>query len=208
MENLKEIFEEFKKRIKNSNALDLPYLEKWKNDFLVDIDKQIDEIYEKKENLKILFLRRLELKKYKVGIFRQLLNLKVKQAISAPFIYSMIIPLMFTDLFLETYHQVCFPLYGIPLVDRKLYISYDRRLLSYLNWFEKLNCLYCSYANGLIAYAREIAACTERYWCPIKYSHRIRGEHSHYHLFNEFLDGENYHKRLEELRNFSKCDFK
>ena len=38
----------------------------------------------------------------------------------------------------------------------------DRYALSYLNVIEKLNCVYCEYVNGLIAYVQEIAARTEQ----------------------------------------------
>ena len=37
------------------------------------------------------------------------------------------------------------------------------------------NCTYCSYGNGLLAYACETASRTERYWCPIKHARRIIG---------------------------------
>lgn len=33
---------------------------------------------------------------------------------------------------------------------------------------EKVNCVYCSYFNGLMSYLREIAGRTEQYWCPIR----------------------------------------
>jgi hypothetical protein len=54
---------------------------------------------------------------------------------------------------------------------------FDRYHLAYLNVLEKLN---CAYANGLIAYVREIAGRTEQYWCPIKHARRVIGAHSHY----------------------------
>jgi len=36
--------------------------------------------------------------------------------LSAPFIYGMIVPALIWNLGLEIYHQICFRLYGIPLV--------------------------------------------------------------------------------------------
>ena len=62
------------------------------------------------------------------------------------------------DLLLEIYHRICFLLYKLPYVKRSTYIKIDRQKLSYLNWLEKLNCMYCSYANGLFHYASIIAA--------------------------------------------------
>ncbi len=89
--------------------------------------------------------------------------------LSLPFIYGMIVPLVFFDLCLEFYHHVCFPLYGIPLVKRSRYLRVDRQRLSYLEWTSKLHCLYCGYANGLAHYASVIVAATELYWCPIQH---------------------------------------
>ena len=64
---------------------------------------------------------------------------------------------------------MCFPIYGIERVQRRRYFAIDRHTLAYLNAIEKANCLYCSHANGVIAYVREVAARTEQYWCPIKH---------------------------------------
>ena len=43
------------------------------------------------------------------------------------------------------------------------YLAFDRHRLTYLNFAEKLNCEYCAYANGILAYFTEIAARTEQY---------------------------------------------
>ncbi len=45
-------------------------------------------------------------------------------------------------------------------VRRADYIVMDRWQLRYLNAMEIFHCAYCEYANGLIAYATEIAART------------------------------------------------
>lgn len=92
--------------------------------------------------------------------------------ISAPFIYTMIVPIVILDVFLEIYHRICFPLYGIAYVKRWQYIRMDRHQLSYLHWLEKINCAYCSYANGLAAYTVQIAGETEKYWCGIKHQEK------------------------------------
>ena len=63
---------------------------------------------------------------------------------------------------------------------RRDYFVFDRHHLAYLNAIEKLNCAYCSYANGLVAYVREIAGRTEQFWCPIKHARRAIGAHAHY----------------------------
>jgi len=89
--------------------------------------------------------------------------------ISVIFIYPMIVPLVVFDFFLEIYHNACFRLYGIPLIERSKYVRVDRHKLSYLNPLEKVNCAYCGYANGLLNYAVKIAGETEVYWCGIKH---------------------------------------
>lgn len=85
-----------------------------------------------------------------------------------PFIYGMVIPIAFIDLCTRIYQAVCFPIYGIELVERKSYTRYERSKLSYLDWIDRLNCDYCMYANGTIAYVREVLKRTEFNWCPIK----------------------------------------
>lgn len=120
--------------------------------------------------------------------------------LTAPVIYAGIVPFVLLDIFVSLFQAVCFPVYGIAKVKRSDYLVFDRHHLAYLNALEKLNCAYCSYANGLIAYAREIAARTEQYWCPIKHARRVIGTHARYALFDDYGDGEGYQQRLEELR--------
>ena len=120
--------------------------------------------------------------------------------LTSPVIYAGIVPFLLLDLFVSVFQTVCFPIYGIAKVKRADYFVFDRHHLAYLNALEKLNCAYCSYANGLIAYAGEIAARTEQYWCPIKHARRVIGTHARYRLFDEYGNGEGYQQRLEELR--------
>lgn len=123
--------------------------------------------------------------------------------LSAPFIYGMIIPASLWHLGLEIYHQICFRLYGIPRVNFREYFIYDRQLLSWLNVWEKINCIYCSYVNNLIRYSMEIGGRTERYWCPIKYYRRIKNPHSQYDKFVTKQNSQALRKQWEELRDFS-----
>ena len=89
---------------------------------------------------------------------------------------------------------------GIGRVERAAYIVFDRQHLAYLNAVEKMNCLYCGYANGVFAYLREIAGRTEQYWCPIRHARRLRSPHDHYQAFVEYGDAKGYHRRLPLLR--------
>ena len=129
-----------------------------------------------------------------------ILNAHPLVILTAPVIYMLIVPLALLDLCVTVYQAVCFPVYKIPKVKRADYFVFDRHHLAYLNALEKLNCAYCSYANGLIAYAREIVARTEQYWCPIKHARRVIGSHARYALFDDYGDGEHYQERLIELR--------
>jgi len=110
------------------------------------------------------------------------------------------VPVAMLDAWVSLYQLVCFRAYGIARVRRGDYIVFDREHLAYLNGIEKLNCMYCSYANGVFAYTREIAGRTEQYWCPIRHAKRVRAPHSHYRRFVDYGDAEGYRRRLLQLR--------
>lgn len=93
----------------------------------------------------------------------------LQHIVTMPFIYGFIIPLVILDISTEIYHRICFKAYGIPYVKRTVYISLDHKKLAYLTFQDKLNCMYCGYANGLLRYASAIGQETERYWCGIKH---------------------------------------
>ncbi len=133
-------------------------------------------------------------------LFRYVLGAHPKHVLTAPVIYSCIVPALLLDLWVSAYHAICFPVWGIPKVKRRDYIVVDRHHLPYLNLLEKLNCLYCGYFNGLIAYVREIAGRTEQYWCPIKHARQPRSIHNRYPLFVDYGDAEEYRRRLVYLR--------
>ena len=136
----------------------------------------------------------------KENLMRWFLDSRPRNIISLPFIYSMIIPFVLFDICVSLYQCICFPLYRINKVKRSRYIIIDRFHLKHLNSIEQFHCIYCGYANGLLSYVREVAARTEQYWCPIKHARRIIDRHLHYQNFIDFGDAENYHARLQELR--------
>lgn len=139
-------------------------------------------------------------RKLKNNFFRWLVTNRPQNLITAPIIYSMIIPLVVTDIFVTFYQLTCFPIYGIKKVKRGDYIIFDRHQLNYLNFIEKFHCTYCAYGNGMIAYVSEIVARTEQYFCPIKHARKILGTHGRYAQFLEFGDAESYEKKLEAIR--------
>jgi hypothetical protein len=139
-------------------------------------------------------------RKLKMNFFRWLVTNRPQNLITGPIIYAMVVPLLMLDLCVSLYQWACFPIYGIAKVRRSDYLVYDRRQLGYLNFIEKFHCTYCEYANGLIAYLREIVARTEVYFCPIKHAHKILGTHTHYNRFLDYGDAEQYEARLEAFR--------
>jgi hypothetical protein len=121
--------------------------------------------------------------------------------LTAPAIYSLIVPVALLDLWVTLYQAICFRAWGIARVRRSAYIVVDRHSLAYLNAVEKLNCVFCGYANGVFAYVREVAGRTEQYWCPIRHAKRIRAPHPRYRGFVEYGDAEGYKRRLIPLRD-------
>jgi len=121
-------------------------------------------------------------------------------ALTAPVIYSLIIPFALLDLFVTLYQRICFPVYGIERVNRADFIRVDRHHLAYLNALQKLNCIYCGYCNGLIGYVQEIAGRTEAYWCPIKHAARVGAHHAYYAQFVDYGDAEGFEAGLQASR--------
>ncbi len=157
-----------------------------------------DELARQKEELADRFLE-LQ-RRNKIGLWRYIRGSRWPVLLTAPLIYSGWIAFALLDAFVSLYQAVCFPVYGIPKVRRADFLVFDRADLPYLNAIEKFNCFYCSYGNGVVAYAREIAARTEQYWCPIKHARRIRDAHERYPRFFEHGDAEAYRLGLERLR--------
>jgi ABC-type multidrug transport system fused ATPase/permease subunit len=135
------------------------------------------------------------------GIWRFLGESSLSSLVTAPVIYSLVVPIALLDLWITVYQAVCFRAYGIARVKRSSYIVVDRQHLAYLNAIEKLNCVYCGYTNGVFAYVREVAGRTEQYWCPIRHARAVRGPHPHYRHFIDYGDAEGYRKRWLPLRN-------
>ena len=95
------------------------------------------------ENRKVRFEREMleRHRQFKVGVLRYLAGTPWRHLLSAPVIYSMIVPLLLLDLGVSLYQALCLPLYRIPKVKRRDYFSFDREQLAYLNLIEKFNCL-------------------------------------------------------------------
>lgn len=136
----------------------------------------------------------------RLNVFRWFLTVRPQNYLTMPVIYGMAVPLVLFDLCVSLYQWTCFPIYRIARVRRADYIVFDHHMLAYLNIIEKAHCLYCSYAVGVMAYASEIIARTEQYFCPIKHARKVLAAHSRYDRFLRFGDEEDFHGKLEALR--------
>jgi hypothetical protein len=136
----------------------------------------------------------------KIGLLTFLRKSPLAALVVAPAVYGLIVPLVFLDLGVHLFQLVCFSAWGMERLKRSDYIIVDRHRLAYLNGIEKLNCAYCGYANGVIAYAREAASRSEQYWCPIKHALRVRSPHQRYRGFIDYGDAHGFRSRLDELR--------
>lgn len=161
-----------------------------------------DQLQFRFHNGKVVFERELKArnKAFKTGLIAYIRNARLLVILTAPAIYLLIIPFVMLDIFVNFYQFVCFPVYGIPKVRRADYLVFDRLKLDYLNGIEKINCAFCSYGNGIVAYTQEIAARTEQYWCPIKHAQKVAAVHMHYPKFTDFGDGEQYRKQLGSIQ--------
>ena len=139
-------------------------------------------------------------RRFKTGLFKYILSADLLTVLTAPVIYAVIFPMVLLDISVTLYQHICFRVYGIPRVKRSDYFVFDRAHLAYLNLLEKINCAYCSYGNGLMAYAREVVARTEQYWCPIKHARKVLVAHPYYNGFVDYGDAEGYQRELENLR--------
>jgi len=140
-------------------------------------------------------------RRVKLGIFHWFLTVRPQNYLTMPIIYGAAVPLALFDLCISLYQAICFPVYRIARVQRSDYIVYDHQNLAYLNIIEKAHCLYCSYAVGLLAYAGEIIARTEQYFCPIKHARKMRAAHARYERFLEYGEADDFHGKLETFRD-------
>jgi hypothetical protein len=147
-------------------------------------------------------------RRLKIGVFRWILSVRPQNFLTMPVIYGMIVPMAMLDLAVTLYQAICFPVYRIAKVKRSDYIVIDHQHLAYLNAFEKVHCMYCSYAVGMLNYAREITARTEQYFCPIKHARKVISSHSRYRRFLTYGDAEQLHQKIEKFRENLKKEIK
>ncbi len=205
---LEKKLEEAKKILVNKKKVKIQRLEQLSEEIRGGFEERIERLSQRRNLISDAIRDKLKMRKWRVGVLKSIFTSKpwtiFKFTLSAPFIYGVFVPAVIFHIFMELYHQVAFRLYGIPLVKASEYFVFDRVLLSYLNWLEKINCFYCSYMNCLFAYCCEVGGRTERFWCPIKHARKAKGVHSQYSKFVEYLDAEEFRRKQDELRDFSK----
>lgn len=167
-----------------------------------EVQRRRAELHADFEHRRIRFEREVleQQRRFRAGLLAYIFGAELRHVATAPVIYAVFIPLVLADLFVTVYQYVCFPFYRIPRVKRSEHFFFDRSHLAYLNALEKLNCAYCSYANGLASYMREIVARTEQYWCPIKHARRLLHAHPYHDGFADYGDAEGYRRELRALR--------
>lgn len=180
----------------------LEKIKQLENELIEELQKQEAEFLFKISEQRIYFEKNVLIrhKEYAKRLLSYLRDAPLLHIVSAPFIWMCIIPSLFLDAVVSLYQWVCFAIYHIPKVKRRDYIVFDRRYLAYLNLIEKINCAYCSYFVGLIAYVQEIAARTEQFWCPIKHARHLKTLHSRYQKFVAYGDAEKYRTNIELVR--------
>ncbi|MFO1013522.1 MAG: hypothetical protein U1E50_07140 [Caulobacteraceae bacterium] len=119
---------------------------------------------------------------------------------AAPFIYGLLLPLALLDAAVSLYQAVCFRLWSVPRVKRSAYVGLSRHELTYLTRAQRVNCAYCSYANGVLAYAAEIASLTEQFWCPIQHPEPPPAPHGRYGGFLPYGQAEGARAGMARLR--------
>lgn len=173
-----------------------------------ELTKRREELRFHLENRRIVFeqeVLRIH-RELKTRATRYLIDANPLMILTAPVIYSLIVPIALLDLSVMAYQAICFPICRIPKVRRRDYLVFDRHHLAYLNIIEKINCAYCSYANGAVAFMREVASRTEIYWCPIKHARRVLGPHPHYQGFADFGDAQAYRAKLMQMKDGVKIE--
>ena len=187
------------------------------NSTVAEILKQLDELEDRlQETLhqsseeiafrlqhgKIIFEREFKLKnrEFRTGVIEYITHSRLTVLITAPVIYSLIVPFLLLDIFVSIYQAICFPIYHVSKVKRGDYLVFDRVKLDYLNGIEKFHCAYCTYCTGIIAYVCEVAARTEQYWCPIKHAQKLQGTHGRYPRFTDFGDGEQFRREIAKIK--------
>jgi hypothetical protein len=125
----------------------------------------------------------------------------------APIIWAPFPFVLVLDLFMELYHQLGFRLCNMERVNRSAYIQVlDRGRLEYLNWLEKIGCMYCGYINGIMLYWGEICQRTENYWCGIMHEKKSGFQTQKHQVEKNFSKFNNRKDHFDKYKEFFEKD--
>lgn len=82
-----------------------------------------------------------------------------------------ILPMFAIDVYTVIFQYVYFGIHHIPKLDRREYVVMDRHRLRGLSPTQKVNCVYCGYANGVAGFAKAVVEQMERFSCAVKHEH-------------------------------------
>jgi hypothetical protein len=110
----------------------------------VELAKRQEALRFRFEDRRIVFEREVSKVHYaiKTRASRYFIHANPLVVLTAPVIYSLLIPVVLLDIFVSVFQAICFPIYKIPKVRRRDYLIFDRHHLAYLNFIEKINCAY------------------------------------------------------------------
>lgn len=165
----------------------------------VEIAVRHAELKIKMEHGKAVFEEEVlqKLRERRISTWKYIKNADPNIIKTVPSIYLGLLPIVLLHAYIVFYQWTCFPAYGIPKVKVREYLIFDRARAPFLNIIQKINCMYCSYGNGVIAAAMEMASLTERYWCPLKHAKKmVLGYHERYGEFAEYGDAEGFQEKF------------
>jgi hypothetical protein len=97
-------------------------------------------------------------------------------AFGAALTYVMVIPVLIAHCSGWLFEQIYFRILKIPMVPFSEHVTFDRWKLKHLNLFQRFNCAYCDYVNGLASWLKAVVNRTELYSCAIKHSSKRSGQ--------------------------------
>jgi len=83
--------------------------------------------------------------------------------------------------------MIYFTTMEIPKISKKQFVVMERWDLSKLTFWQKINCVYCEYANGILAFAKAVGNQTEIYSCAIKHRHALKQRKHEKDFYSEKL---------------------
>ena len=110
-------------------------------------------------------------RQFKISSWKHLRTTRLLVILSSPLIYACVLPFLLLDAAVAIYQLT----------------------------IERVGCIYCSYANGLLGFVTEVAARTEQYFCPIKHARPLVGMHSRYARFLPYGDARAYREQSAAL---------